>query len=65
MPDVAQYVDESKLGTDCELLRQYAQSREPTVFAELSRRYGGMVYATCLRITSNAQEDPDLSALPT
>ena len=56
MSEAAQYVEELNLGTDHTLLHQYAQSREPAAFAELSRRYGGMVYATCLRITSNAQD---------
>ena len=62
MSDAAQSVDESHLGTDRALLDQYAQSHEPAAFNELSRRYAGMVYATCLRITGNAA-DPRIAVV--
>jgi RNA polymerase sigma factor (sigma-70 family) len=41
------------------LLRNYATSRDAAAFAELVRRYAGMVYGTCLRITRNAHDAED------
>lgn len=34
---------------DGDLLRRYVETRSEEAFAELGRRYAGMVYATCLR----------------
>ncbi len=36
---------------DGDLLRQYAERRSEAAFAELGRRYAGLVYATCWRET--------------
>ncbi len=41
------------------LLRKYAEGRDAEAFAELVRRYAGMVYGTCLRITRNAHDAED------
>lgn len=46
---------------DVALLRQYARSQEPAAFMELSRRYAGVVYGTCLRITANVQDAEELT----
>jgi len=61
MSDAVQPVDECHPGTDHALLQRYAESQEPAAFAELSRRYAGMVYATCLRITGNAHDAEELT----
>jgi RNA polymerase sigma factor (sigma-70 family) len=46
---------------DRSLLQRYAQSRDADAFAELARRYAGLVYATCLRVTRNPDDAEDLS----
>jgi RNA polymerase sigma factor (sigma-70 family) len=61
MSDAVRPLDESRLGNDRALLDQYARSQEPAAFLELSRRYAGMVYATCLRITGNAHDAEELT----
>jgi RNA polymerase sigma factor (sigma-70 family) len=47
--------------TDLQLLEQYAATRDAEAFADLVKRYAGMVYATCLRITGNAHAAEDAS----
>jgi len=44
---------------DAVLLNQYALTRDAEAFAELVRRYAGMVYGTCLRVTRNVDEAED------
>jgi RNA polymerase sigma factor (sigma-70 family) len=44
---------------DAVLLNQYALTRNAEAFAELVRRYAGMVYGTCLRVTRNPDEAED------
>ena len=43
------------------LLHHYARSQEPAAFVELSRRYAGVVYGTCLRITANVHDAEELT----
>ena len=43
--------DKSETRRDGELLRRYAQAGDQAAFAEIGRRYAGLVYATCLRET--------------
>jgi RNA polymerase sigma factor (sigma-70 family) len=38
------------MAPDCDLLRQYAENRDETAFAEVVRRYVDLVYATALRL---------------
>lgn len=45
---------------DTLLLRRYAEGQDAEAFAELVRRYAGMVYGTCLRITRNAHDAEDV-----
>jgi RNA polymerase sigma factor (sigma-70 family) len=47
--------------TDLQLLEQYAESRDAEAFADLVKRYAGMVYAVCLRVTGNAHAAEDAS----
>ena len=47
--------------TDLILLKQYAGSRDAEAFAELARRYAGLVYGTCLRIVGNAFDAEDVA----
>jgi RNA polymerase sigma factor (sigma-70 family) len=50
------------LGTDeRSLIRQYAITRDAGVFAELARRYAGLVYGTSLRITRNTSDAEDVT----
>ncbi|MHB9106796.1 MAG: RNA polymerase sigma factor [Armatimonadota bacterium] len=44
---------------DAVLLNAYAQTRDAEAFAELVRRYAGLVYGTCLRVTRNPDEAED------
>ena len=39
--------------TDLSLLGRFAQTRDPSAFAEIVRRYAGVVYATCHRVVRN------------
>jgi RNA polymerase sigma factor (sigma-70 family) len=42
------------------LLDHYTQTRSAAAFAELVRRYGGMVYGTGLRVTGNREDASDV-----
>ncbi|MHC4199135.1 MAG: RNA polymerase sigma factor, partial [Planctomycetota bacterium] len=46
---------------DAALLQQYAKVRDADAFAELVRRYAGMVYAVCLRTTGSPQAAEDVA----
>lgn len=46
---------------DAELLRRYAEVRDPEAFAELVKRYAGLVHSACLRVTGHAQDAEDAS----
>jgi hypothetical protein len=37
------------------LLRQFTQTGDAEAFSEITRRYAGLVYATCLRVTGDAE----------
>ena len=45
--------------TDRELLAEYAERASGEAFAELVRRYSGLLYSTCLRILGDAQAAED------
>jgi RNA polymerase sigma factor (sigma-70 family) len=45
---------------DGELLSAYAERRDADVFAELVRRYGGLVYATARRVTGSSADAEDV-----
>ena len=47
--------------SDAALLKRYATDRDADAFAELVRRYAGMVYATCMRVTGNAHDAEDIA----
>ena len=47
------------LPDDAALLDRYAETRDAEAFATLVRRYAGLVYGTCLRITANAHDAED------
>ena len=49
------------MASDQALLARYADSRSAEAFAELVRRYAGMVYGTGLRITRNAADAEDVA----
>src|SRR5262249_54987263 len=49
------------VGTDVALLRSYAAGGDARAFAELVRRYSGMVYATARRVTGNSSAAEDIS----
>ncbi len=36
------------------LLRQFTRTRDAEAFSEITRRYAGLVYSTCLRVTGDA-----------
>ena len=61
MAEAEKYVETPPLEGDIALLRQYARSREPAAFVELSRRHAGVVYGTCLRITANVHDAEELT----
>jgi RNA polymerase sigma factor (sigma-70 family) len=46
---------------DAGLLKQYAANRDANAFAELVRRYAGMVYGTSLRLTKNGHDAEDVA----
>lgn len=46
---------------DGDLLRRYVETRSEAAFAELGRRYAGLVYATCLRETGDRTLAEDAS----
>jgi RNA polymerase sigma factor (sigma-70 family) len=41
------------------LLERYSKTGDAKAFAELSRRYAGLVYGTCLRVTGNPEDAED------
>src|SRR3954468_14769644 len=47
--------------TDMSLLRRYAEARDPAAFAEITRRYAGVVFAACHRVLSDAARAEDVS----
>ena len=46
-------------GTDDILLQDWIRARDADAFNELTRRYSGIVFGTCLRITGNRAEAED------
>lgn len=44
---------------DLALLERYSESRDAEAFSELVKRYSGMVYGTCLRVTRNPHDAED------
>lgn len=46
---------------DSVLLDRYVRNGDPEAFAELVRRYAGLVYGTCLRATGNPQDAEDVA----
>jgi RNA polymerase sigma factor (sigma-70 family) len=61
MAEAEQFVDTPPIEGDIALLRKYARSQEPAALIELSRRYAGVVYGTCLRITVNVHDAEELT----
>jgi RNA polymerase sigma factor (sigma-70 family) len=61
MAEAEPYADVPPLESDITILHQYARSQEPAAFVELSRRYAGVVYGTCLRITANVHDAEELT----
>ncbi len=51
--------DQWAVRRDGDLLRRYVQSGSEQAFAQLGRRYGGLVYATCLRETGDRTQAED------
>jgi len=47
--------------SDTLLLRQYARHRDAGAFRELSARYAGLVYGTCLRVLGNPADAEDVA----
>lgn len=47
--------------SDIALLRKYADDRDETAFAEIVRRYAGMVYAACYRVLQDKQLAEDVT----
>ncbi len=47
--------------SDHVLLDHYRDTRNPETFLEIVRRHSGMVYGTCLRITSSCEDAEELS----
>ncbi len=47
--------------SDYFLLDLYRDTRNPETFLEIVRRHTGMVYGTCLRITSNGEDAQELA----
>lgn len=46
---------------DAVLLKQYAETLDADAFGELVRRYEGLVYGVCYRVTRNAQDAQDVA----
>ncbi|NQT20541.1 MAG: sigma-70 family RNA polymerase sigma factor [Planctomycetes bacterium] len=49
------------MADDLSLLKQYAETRNADAFAELARRYAGMVYGSCLRVIGNTHDAEDVA----
>jgi len=49
------------MASDDSLLQRYAQTRDADAFAELTRRYAGLVYGACLRVTGNHADAEDVA----
>jgi RNA polymerase sigma factor (sigma-70 family) len=47
--------------SDHALLDHYRSTRNPEMFLEIVRRHSGMVYGTCLRITSSCEDAEELA----
>jgi RNA polymerase sigma factor (sigma-70 family) len=47
--------------SDIALLRRYADDRDESAFAEIVRRYAGMVYAACYRVLQDKQLAEDVT----
>lgn len=54
-------IADAALIDDRRLLEHYARTRDAKAFAELAKRYAGMVYGTCLRVTQNPDDAEDVS----
>lgn len=61
MAEAEQHTETPPSEGDIAILRQYARSQEPAAFMEVSCRYAGVVYGTCLRITANVQDAEELT----
>jgi DNA-directed RNA polymerase specialized sigma24 family protein len=61
MAKAERHIETPPFEGDIALLHQYARSQEPAVFMELSRRYAGVVYGTCLGITANVHDAEELT----
>jgi len=47
--------------SDAMLLQQYARQRDAEAFRELTARYAGLVYGTCLRVLGNPADAEDVA----
>lgn len=54
-------IGDAALIDDRSLLEHYARTRDAKAFNELSRRYAGLVYGTCLRVTQNPDDAQDVA----
>lgn len=54
-------ISDARLIDDGALLEHYARTRDAKAFGELSKRYAGLVYGTCLRVTQNPDDAEDVS----
>ena len=54
-------IGDATLIDDRSLLEHYARTRDAKAFNELARRYAGLVYGTCLRVTRNPDDAQDVS----
>lgn len=46
-------------GDETDLLRQFARTGDAEAFSEITRRYAGMVYGVCLRVTGDPERARD------
>lgn len=54
-------IGDATLIDDRSLLEHYARTRDAKAFNELARRYAGLVYGTCLRVTQNRDDAEDVA----
>ena len=54
-------IGDATLVDDRSLLEHYARTRDAKAFNELARRYSGLVYGTCLRVTQNPDDAQDVA----